>query len=379
MPYRRWRHAPSSQRFLRKRRLREFQVWQAPLSALATLVVAGAAAYRLAEPSHSWSDAFWMAIITLTTVGYGEVHPLGSGGRLVTVLLLLGGVFTVQLVIQRLAQLSSTGYFHRLRRSREQAMLDAICDHVIICGYGRMGQEVAACMAREEVPLLVIDQQAQRTALAMEHGFYSVTGDASLDDVLRRAGVERARSLVAVLGTDADNVYVVLSANALAPRIPIISRAESQEAASKLRRAGANDVVSPFVAGGRVLASKALYPEAASFMEVLAGTKYQIERIQLTTSQEEFSRLPGRSLAEIQLGSLSGVLVLAISSSRGVQVNPGGQAVLHPGDQLILLGSPRQRRAAEALLGLVTARVEVLEDPMDLQSQARSTGNQPDQ
>ena len=367
MLYRRWRPGPSSKRFLRKRRLWEPQVWQVPLSALVVLVVAGAAAYRLAEPSHSWSDAFWMAIITLTTVGYGEVHPLGSGGRLVTVLLLLGGIFTVQLVIQRLVQLSSTGYFHRLRLRREQAMLDAICDHVIICGYGRMGQEVAACMAREEVPLLVIDQQAQRTALAMEHGFYGVTGDASLDDVLRRAGVERARSLVAVLGTDADNVYVVLSANALAPRIPIISRAESQEAASKLRRAGANDVVSPFVAGGRVLASKALYPEAASFMEVLAGTKYQIERIQLTTSQEEFSRLPGRSLAEIQLGALSGVLVLAISSSRGVQVNPGGQAVLHPGDQLILLGSPRQRRAAEALLGLVTARVEVLEDPMDLQ------------
>ena len=103
-------------------------------------------------------------------------------------------------------------------------------------------------------------------------------------------------------------------------------------------------------------------------MEVLAGTKHQIERIQLTASQEEFSRLPGRSLAEIQLGARSGVLVLAISSSRGVQVNPGGQAVLHPGDQLILLGSPRQHHAAEMLLGLVTTRVEMLADPLDLQS-----------
>ena len=332
------------------------------------LLVGGAIAYRLAEPSHSWSDALWMTVITLTTVGYGEVHPLGSGGRLVTVLLLVAGAFTVQLVVQRLVQLSSTGYFHRLRLRREQAMLDAICDHVIICGYGRMGQEVAACMAREDVPLLVIDQQAQRTALAAEHGFYSITGDASLDEVLRKAGVERARSLVAVLGTDADNVYVVLSAKALAPRIQMIARAESQEAASKLRRAGADDVVSPPVAGGRVLASKALHPEAVSFMDLLAGTKYQIERIQLTASLEEFSRLPGRSLAELQLGARSGVLVLAISSSRGVQVNPGGHTILHPGDQLILLGSPQQRRSAEALLGLVTTRVEVLGDPMDLQS-----------
>ncbi|MCY4055800.1 MAG: potassium channel protein [Cyanobacteria bacterium MAG CAR3_bin_5] len=364
---RRWRHTPSANRSPRKRRFKQARVWQVPLSALTVLVFAGAAAYRLAEPSYGWSDAFWMTIITLTTVGYGEVHPLSGGGRLVTVLLLLGGVFTVQLVIQRFLQLSNTGYFQRLRLRREQAMLDAICDHVIICGYGRMGREVASCMAREDVPLLVIDQQPQRTALAIEHGFYGVTGDASLDEVLRKAGVERARSLVAVLGTDADNVYVVLSAKALAPRMQIIARAESQEAASKLRRAGANDVVSPFVAGGRVLASKALYPAAVSFMEVLAGTRYQIERIQLTTSREEFSRLPGRSLAEIQLGARSGVLVLAIGSAQGVQVNPGGQAVLQPGDQLILLGSARQRRAAEALLGLVAARVDVLEDPMDLQ------------
>ena len=366
MRLRRWRQAPPAKRFLRKRRLREYQVWQGPLSALAALVLFGAVAYRVAEPGYSWSDAFWMAIITLTTVGYGEVHPLGGRGRLVTVLLLLGGIFIVQLVVQRFLQLSNTGYFHRLRLRREQAMLDALCDHVIICGYGRMGREVASCMAREDVPLLVVDQQDQRTAQAMEQGFYGITGDASLDDVLRKAGVERARSLVAVLGTDADNVYAVLSARALAPRIRIIARAESQEAANKLRRAGTNDVVSPFVAGGRVLAAKALYPEAVSFMEVLAGTKYQIERIQLTTSQEEFSRLPGRSLAEIQLGACSGVLVLAISSARGVQVNPGGQAVLHPGDQLILLGSSRQRRTAEALLGLAAAHVEVLGDPMDL-------------
>ncbi|OOV27493.1 hypothetical protein BV61_06190 [Candidatus Synechococcus spongiarum LMB bulk15M] len=358
------------QGFFRKRRLRQARIWQNPFSALVVLVVAGAVAYRLAEPSHNWSDAFWMTIITLTTVGYGEVHPLGSGGRLVTVLLLLGGVFIVQWAIQRFLQLSNTGYFQRLRLRREQAMLDAVCDHVIICGYGRMGQEVASCMAREEVPVLVIDHQAQRTARAMEQGFYGITGDASLDDVLRKAGLERARSLVAVLGTDADNVYVALSAKALAPRVQIIARAESQEAASKLRRAGANDVVSPFVAGGRVLAAKALHPEAVSFMEVLAGTRYQIERIQLTTSQEEFSRLPGRSLAEVQLGARSGVLVLAINSSRGVQVNPGGQAVLHPGDQLILLGSARQRRAAEALLGLAAARVEVLEDPMDLHDES---------
>ena len=367
----RWRHPPfpqgSVKRFFRKRRLRQPRIWQAPLAALVFLVVAGAVAYRLAEPSHNWSDAFWMTIITLTTVGYGEVYPLGAGGRLVTVLLLLGGVFIVQWAIQRFLQLSNTGYFQRLRRRREQAMLDTVCDHVIICGYGRMGQEVASCMAREEAPLLVIDHQEQRTNQAMEQGFYGITGDASLDHVLCKAGVERARSLVAVLGTDADNVYVALSAKALAPRIRIIARAESQEAASKLRRAGANDIVSPFVAGGRALASKALHPEAVSFMEVLAGTRYQIERIQLTTSQEEFSRLSGRSLAEIQLGARSGVLVLAIHSSRGVQVNPGGQAVLHPGDQLILLGSPQQRRAAEALLGMAAAHVEVLEDPMEIQ------------
>ncbi len=351
---------------LKRRRWWGSQLWQNPFFALAMLTVFGAVGYRLVEPSYSWADAFWMVVITLTTVGYGEVHTLGSGGRLVTVLLLAGGIFVVQLAVQSFLQLSNSGYLRRLRLRRERAMLDAIEDHVIICGYGRMGQEVAACMGSEGVPLLVIDQQAQRTAQAMDDGFYGITGDASLDDVLRKAGVERARSLVAALGTDADNVYVVLSAKALAPQIQMIARADSQEAGNKLLRAGADDVVSPFVAGGRALASKALHPEAVSFMEILARTKYQIERIQLTTNQDEFGQLPGRSLAEIQLGSRSGALVLAISSSRGVQVNPGGQTVLHPGDQLILLGSRQQHRAAEALLGLATAHVQILEDPMDL-------------
>ncbi|TGG93680.1 MAG: potassium channel protein [Aphanocapsa feldmannii 277cV] len=347
----------------RRRQGQEAQIWLHPLTALLLLVVAAAIGYRLAEPRYGWGDAFWMVLVTLTTVGYGEVHPLGPGGRIVTTLLLLGGIAVVQLLIQRFIQLSNSGYFRRLRRRSDQIMIDRFCDHVILCGYGRMGQEIAARIGEGDVPLVVVDSDPKRNALAADHGLFGICGDASLDEVLLKAGIERARSLVAVLGSNADNLYVVLSARAIAAHVRVIVRTDSQEAASKLRRAGADEVVSPYVAGGRTIANKALHPEAASFMELLAGTEYRIESIQLSHSQAAFDKLPGQTLADLNLGFRSGVLVLAIRSAQGVQANPGGQATLSPGDQLILLGSQRQRQAAERVLGLAAESIEVLLDP----------------
>ena len=336
-----------------------------PLVALVVLVVAGAIGYRLVVPGFSWGDAFWMVLITLTTVGYGEVHPLGTAGRIVTTLLLLGGLLVVQLVVQRFIQLSNSGYFRRLRLRSQQTMFDHVSNHVILCGYGFMGQEVAARIRSdrsEDVEVVVIDSDPKRFALATDHGFRSINGDASLDDVLMQAGIVRALSLVTVLGSDADNVYVVLSAKAIAPRVKVIARSGSEEAANKLRRAGADDVVSPYVAGGRTIATKALHPEAESFMELLAGTEYAVERIQLTRSPDRFHQLPGNTLAKLNLGFHSGVLVLAIRSTDGVKANPGGQTRLSPGDELILLGSKAQRQAAERLLGLAAEDVEVITD-----------------
>ena len=334
-----------------------------PLAALVVLILASATGYRLVVPGFSWGDAFWMVLITLTTVGYGEVQPLGTGGRIVTTLLLLGGLLVVQLLIQRFVQLSNSGYFRRLRLRSQQTMVNRLSNHVILCGYGAMGQEVAHRIRSdrsEDVEVVVIDRDPGRVALARDHGFDSINGDASLDDVLSKAGLVRAFSLVTALGSDADNLYVVLSAKAMAPEVKVIARAATEEAANKLRLARADDVVSPYVAGGRAIAAKALHPEAASFMELLAGTEYEVERIQLSRNPDTFRQLPGNTLARLNLGRNSGVLVLAIRSADGVKANPGGQTQLLPGDELILLGSKVQRQAAERLLGLAAEDMEVI-------------------
>ena len=148
----------------------------------------------------------------------------------------------------------------------------------------------------------------------------------------------------------------------MAPAVRVIARAGTREAANKLRLARADDVVSPYVAGGRTIAAKALHPEAESFMELLAGTEYEVERIQLSRNPDTFHQLPGNTLARLNLGRNSGVLVLAIRSAEGVKANPGGQTQLQPGDELILLGSKVQRQAAERLLGLAAEDVEVITD-----------------
>ena len=334
-----------------------------PLAALVVLILASATGYRLVVPGFSWGDAFWMVLITLTTVGYGEVQPLGTAGRIVTTLLLLGGLLVVQLLIQRFVQLSNSGYFRRLRLRSQQTMVNRLSNHVILCGYGAMGREVAHRIRSdrsEDVEVVVIDRDPERVALARDHGFDSINGDASLDEVLSKAGLVRAFSLVTALGSDADNLYVVLSAKAMAPEVKVIARAATEEAANKLRLARADDVVSPYVAGGRAIAAKALHPEAASFMELLAGTEYEVERIQLSRNPDTFRQLPGNTLARLNLGRNSGVLVLAIRSADGVKANPGGQTQLLPGDELILLGSKVQRQAAERLLGLAAEDTEVI-------------------
>lgn len=361
-PHRRRR---SDQQQRRNRPRRSNQQPLRPLVALVVLIVGAATGYRLVVPGFSWGDAFWMVLITLTTVGYGEVQPLGTGGRIVTTLLLLGGLLVVQLLIQRFVQLSNSGYFRRLRLRSQQTMVNRLSNHVILCGYGAMGQEVAHRIRSdrsEDVEVVVIDRDPERVALAHDHGFHSINGDASLDDVLSKAGLVRAFSLVTALGSDADNLYVVLSAKAMAPEVKVIARAATEEAANKLRLARADDVVSPYVAGGRAIAAKALHPEAASFMELLAGTEYEVERIQLSRNPDTFRQLPGNTLARLNLGRNSGVLVLAIRSAGGVKANPGGQTQLLPGDELILLGSKVQRQAAERLLGLAAEDVEVITD-----------------
>jgi voltage-gated potassium channel len=346
-----------------------------PLAALVLVVNASALGYRLTE-GWDWGDCYWMVAITIPTIGYGEVHPLSYEGRLVTVFSIIGGIVVVQISVQRLVGLAETGYFRRLQTSRLIHWLQKMNDHVILCGYGRIGREIAAQLSREGTPLLVVEMDPDRRDAAEAKGLPVLLADATLDETLVDAGIHRCRSLVAALPNDAANVYVVLSARAIAPRCRLIARSDSEEAERKLRQAGADQVVSPYVAGGRTMAATATRPLAVDFMDLLAGSDCEVEEFQLSSDPARLGDLNGRTLAELDLRGRSGALVLAIrmpapalvnpytyrgssyGSSPPLVANPGGGTRLAPGQLMVVLGSKQQLATFEKLLGDAVVSVE---------------------
>ena len=349
-----------SRRWTSRRQLKLLAApWRGPFSALAAVISIGAMGYRLTE-GWDWGDCLWMVLITISTIGYGEVHPLSSQGRLVTVLIVIGGLLVVQLFIQRVLGLTESGYFRQLREFRFQRLLQSMRNHVILCGYGRIGQEIAAQLQRDDIPLVVIETDPERSQIAESRGLKVLLADATLDESLLEAGLEQCRSLVAALPGDASNLYVVLSARDLQPSCRLIARANSDEAAAKLRLAGATVVVSPYIAGGRVMAASALRPLAINFMELLVGSNYEIEEFQLSSDPLHLLNVHGRSLQELELGRRSGALVLAIREGNDLIANPRGETKLAPGQLLIVLGSRPQLKCFQELLGEAVDSIETM-------------------
>jgi voltage-gated potassium channel len=365
--WRPWRRRPPSTRIRRP--------WRAPL-ALVLLVNLAAMGYRLTE-GWPWADCYWMVAITISTIGFGEVQPLSPAGRVVTVLLILGGLVVVQISIQGVLGLSESGYFRRLRERRFRRWLKTMQNHVILCGYGRIGREIAEQLSREQVPLLVVEMDHDRGAAAEDRGFPVLMADATLDETLLEAGIHQCRSLVAALSSNAANLYVVLSARGLAPNCRLIARSDSDEAERKLRLAGADQVVSPYVSGGRTMAATALRPLAVTFMDLLAGSDCEVEEFRLSTNRAALGPLDGMSLGELQLGRRTGALVLAVQpgeartgsglqyrgasyapKQRALIANPGSDHRLAPGQMLVVMGSQEQLEQVTRLLGDALGSVE---------------------
>ena len=346
--------------------------WAGPILALATVVNAGAVGYRLAE-GWDWGDCYWMVLITLSTLGFSDEHTqlIHTGGRIVTALLLVGGLVVVQQTIQKLLELTNSGYFRRIRQRRYRQQLQrSMNQHVILCGYGRMGREIADQLNGENVQLLVVENDSDRIEEAQQRGLTVLQGDATLDETLEEAGIHRCRALVAALPSNAANLYVILSARGLAPSARLIARSDSEEAEGKLRLAGADQVVSPYVAGGRAMAATALRPLAVTFMDLLAGSECEVDEFLLSEHPEDLGDLNGASLSELQLGRRSGALVLAIRNPAASQLstgapepliaNPGGDVRLGPGQLLVVMGSKRQLQRFGELLGPALAEVKIM-------------------
>jgi voltage-gated potassium channel len=253
--------------------------------------------------------------------------------------LLFGGVGTALYAFTLLATVVVEGRLPaRIQRRRQSHMLQTIKDHFIICGYGRIGRIVAEQFQRQHVPMVVIERDGERMQAALELGSLAVEGDASDEHVLKRVGIDRARGLIAALGTDAENVYAVMSARVLRPDLFIVGRAETEDATTKLKRAGADRVISPYQIGAVQIAQTALRPAVVDFVELATGTdnlELSMEEIGIATG----SVLAGRTLLDSNLRQRFGVIVVGIQhNDRRMEFNPSPDSALLAGDKLVVLG-----------------------------------------
>ena len=300
-------------------------------------------------------DALYQTVTTITTVGFREVRPLSAVGKAFTMVLILLGVGTALYTLSVLLEGLIEGHLRlHLERRRMDHHIHRLDGHVIICGWGRVGRACAQYLSATRQNLVVIDRNPARLE-GLEYP--TVVGDVTDDRVLDAAGIRHAHALIAALDTDADNVYVTLSARALRPDLVIIARARTESSKSKLIRAGADRAVNPQLIGGRRMAAFALQPHVADFLDVVMhdeAVEFRMEQVEIAPG----SPLAGRSLLQAELGETTGVLLLAVRSSvtGAFLAHPSQETVLEPHTILIVVGAQAQLDALSCLAEAPAAR-----------------------
>ena len=317
------------------------------IGALLMLVMAiGTAGYHHIE-GWTWFDGFYMVVTTLTTIGYQEVHPLSHAGRVFNVFVILAGVSLLLLGVgalsQALLEFELQSFFGRRRMEREIGRLE---NHFIICGMGRVGRSVARELARKPVAFVIVENSEAKRQRYTEENWLVVTGDATVEQTLRQSQIERASGLIAATTTDATNLYIVLTARGLNPRLKIIARASEDSAEKHLLTAGADSVVSPYSFAGQRIAQSLLRPHVVSFLDTATthlGMDLEIGEIHITSA----STFAGKTLESSRIRQERGVIVLAIKRREGMRFNPAPDERIQPDDCLIAMGEPAQLRQLE--------------------------------
>lgn len=322
-----------------------------PIIVIILVVSFGTAGYSLIE-KWTFLDSFYMTIITLTTVGFEEVHKLSDAGRIFTTVLILSGVGAMFYVLGVGAKGLLEGEIRNiLGRRKLNKAIERLSNHYIICGYGRMGKIIVREMKAHGASFVVIEHSPE-TVASMDKDILALHGDSTQDSALKEAGIEKALGLISVLSSDADNLYVVLSARGLNPKLRIVARASEEGAEKKLMRAGADNVISPYYIGGLRIAHMVLKPAVVDFLEFATRSgniELQIEEIKVKND----SRLVGRSLDECGVRKALGVIIVAMKRASGeMEFNPTSTSVIKEGDTLIAMGEAKQLKALEEMVGV---------------------------
>jgi len=283
-------------------------------------------------------DALYMTIITLSTVGFGEVSPLHPHGRLFVVILIVFGVVIAASLARVLAEQVLEGHFtHLVARRKMESRLKRMRDHYIIAGFGRVGRQVVQDFLAQNVPFVVIEKEENLTDATLGSKVLFLHGNATEDDVLIRAGIDRAKTLISTLPDEAQNVYLTLTARHMNPDLKIIARADYEEGEKKLLRAGANHVVIPHVIGGIRMAKAALQPHVVDFMHMASVGNEGLMVEEMVVPAD--CRLTGKTLAESGLKQDYGVTIIGVKKQNAkMDINPGPSTVLAPADVLVVVG-----------------------------------------
>jgi voltage-gated potassium channel len=319
-------------------------------AALAIVIGVGTAGFHYIE-GWPWFDGFYMVITTLTTIGYQETHPLSHAGRVFNVFIILSGVGLVFLAIgsltQALLEFELQSFFGRRRMERE---IGRLSDHYIICGAGRVGRSAARELARRPASFIIIESNEAKAQKFAAENWLMLIGDATQEQTLRDAQIDRARGLVAATTTDATNLYIVLTARTLNPRLRIIARASEEMAEKHLLTAGADSVVSPYIFAGQRIAQSFLRPHVVSFLDTATthlGMDLEIGEIPVAPR----SPFAGKTIETSRIRQDRGVIILAIKREAGMRFNPAPDDRIEAGDFLIAMGEPQQLRALEQTAG----------------------------
>jgi len=310
------------------------------------VLIAGTIAFAISEKLSVWEGFRWSLDI-VATVGSIE-HPETTAGEITSTLLIILGVGTLFYALVTVTEFFVSGHLAELLQERRlQRMIDATSDHFIICGYGRVGRQVADEFRAARVSYVVLDFREDALAAANEHGDLLIEGDATEDHDLTRAGIERAAGIVVASDNDADNLYITLSARSGRPELTIVARASDEDAEKKLKLAGADRVVTPFSTAGRAMANLVLKPQVAAFLDVVTtaqGDDFVLEEIEVRGSCPR----AGRTIRELRVRDETGAMIVALRKGDGTfDATPSPDALIDVGDVLIGVGTPEEIRSLE--------------------------------
>lgn len=330
---------------LQIKRLKLFSRLILPTGMLVLIILFGTVGYMIVE-SFGFLEALYMTVITISTVGFAEVKPLSEGGRLFTIFLILVNLGLFTYFVTLLTRFFSDGEFTKLyKQIKMENSIQQLQQHVIICGFGRNGKESAQILFNNNIPFVVLEEKNElETDLDFEVKYF-MKGDATKDEVLLEAGIKNARALITSLPVDADNLFVVLTAKQLNPRLKVISRASQDSSVKKLKIAGADNVIMPDKIGGAHMATLVILPDVVEMLSIMSTQNTDQFRVAEIQSNKNIT------LGELDMWSKTNCTILGIKNpDNHYTINPPASYLINPGERLIVMGSDEQIEKAKKLL-----------------------------